>query len=343
MDPQGAGRGHDGQSMRIGLTFDAKLDGSAPPGAPDDWQEEFDSPATLEALAGAMRSLGHVVERLGNGPELVRALLDNPPDLVFNIAEGRGTSRSRESRVPAICETLGIPFTGSDPATLSVAMDKGWTRCLVAERGIRVPMGRTVNSPDDPLDDLPVPAVVKPAWEGSSKGIRSTSLVHDRGELRTRVMEMLGAYRQPVLVEEFIDGDEVTVAAIGNAPWWMGAMRVLPRKAKGPFIYSLEVKRDWENQVDYEAPARLGDSVNAALFAAAGKILDILEIRDIARMDFRIRDGVPYFLEINPLPGLDPRTGDLCILAKGHGLDHAGVIARVLRAATERHGLRSRG
>lgn len=339
MDPPDAERGHDGQSMRIGLTFDAKEDGSAPPGAPDDWQEEFDSPATLAALVATIESLGHTVDRLGNGPALVRSLIDNPPDLVFNIAEGRGTSRSREARVPAVCETLGIPCTGSDPATLAVAMDKGWTRCLVAERGVIVPRGRTVSDPDECLDDLPVPAVVKPAWEGSSKGIRSTSLVRDRSELRVRVAEMLAAYRQPVLVEEFIDGEEITVAAIGNAPWWMGAMRVVPRKAAGPFIYSLEVKRDWENQVSYETPACLSEHATRALFSAAERILKVLEVRDIGRMDFRVRDGVPYFLEINPLPGLDPRTGDLCILARGHGLDHSGVIARILRAAVTRHGL----
>ena len=210
---------------------------------------------------------------------------------------------------------------------------------VVAERGVVVPRGRTVSDPDDSLDDLPLPAVVKPAWEGSSKGIRSTSLVTHRDELRARVVEMLAAYRQPVLVEEFIDGEEVTVAALGNAPWWMGAMRVLPRKASGPFIYSLEVKRDWENQVSYEAPAALGDVATRALFSAAEKILKILEVRDVGRMDFRVRHGVPYFLEINPLPGLDPRTGDLCILARGHGLDHAGVIGRILQAAATRHGL----
>ena len=97
--------------MRIGLSFDAKEDGIAPPGAPDDWQEEFDSPATLKALQEALQGLGHDVTLLGNGPALVRSLLEKRPDLVFNVAEGRGTSRSRESRVPAVCETLGIPCT----------------------------------------------------------------------------------------------------------------------------------------------------------------------------------------------------------------------------------------
>lgn len=323
--------------MRIGLSFDAKEDGIAPPGAPDDWQEEFDSPATLAALQEGLQALGHDVALLGNGPALVRSLLEKRPDLVFNIAEGRGTSRSREARVPAVCETLGIPCTGSDPATLSVAMDKGWTRSLVRERGVQVPQGRTVSKADESLDDLPVPAVVKPAWEGSSKGIRSTSLVTSRSELKSRVVEMLGLYRQPVLVEEFIDGDEVTVAALGNAPWWLGAMRVLPRTTEGPFIYSLEVKRDWENRVKYEAPAVLSAQTLAALKEASRRVLEILEVRDVARLDFRIRDGVPYFIEINPLPGLDPRTGDLCILARGHGLDHAAVLDRIVRAAIARY------
>jgi len=323
--------------MRIGLSFDAKEDGIAPPGAPDDWQEEFDSPATLTALQEGLQALGHDVSRLGNGPALVRSLLEKRPDLVFNIAEGRGTSRSREARVPAVCETLGIPCTGSDPATLSVAMDKGWTRCLVRERGVKIPAGRTVSNVNESLDDLPLPAVVKPAWEGSSKGIRSTSLVTTRAELKERVVEMLGMYQQPVLVEEFIDGDEVTVAALGNAPWWLGAMRVLPRASQGPFIYSLEVKRDWENRVKYEAPAVLSPEVSGALIEASLRVLETLEVRDVARMDFRIRDGVPYFIEINPLPGLDPRTGDLCILARGHGLDHAAVLDRIVRAAVARY------
>ncbi len=323
--------------MRIGLSFDAKEDGIAPPGAPDDWQEEFDSPATLKALQEALQGLGYDVTLLGNGPALVRSLLEKRPDLVFNIAEGRGTSRSRESRVPAVCETLGIPCTGSDPATLAVAMDKGWTRCLVREHGVMVPAGRAISKVDESLDDLPLPAVVKPAWEGSSKGIRSTSLVTTRSELKERVVEMLGMYQQPVLVEEFIDGDEVTVAALGNAPWWLGAMRVLPRTSQGPFIYSLEVKRDWENRVKYEAPAVLSPQASDALMSASLRVLEILEVRDVARMDFRIRDGVPYFIEINPLPGLDPRTGDLCILARGHGLDHAAVLDRIVRAAVARY------
>src|SRR5262245_30291132 len=113
--------------MRIGIAFTLKDETADPTGRPDDWQEEFDSPATIRALRAALEQAGHQVVELGDGRELLAKLLADPPDLVFNIAEGTGTSRAREARVPAVCELLGVPCTGSDPATLAVALDKDWT------------------------------------------------------------------------------------------------------------------------------------------------------------------------------------------------------------------------
>jgi D-alanine-D-alanine ligase-like ATP-grasp enzyme len=106
---------------------------------PDDFQEEFDSPATVEAIAEVLRGLGHEVDKLGDGRELIERLLASPPDFVFNIAEGYGISRSREARVPALLEMLGIPFTGSDPLTLAVTLDKDCAKRLVQSFGVAVP------------------------------------------------------------------------------------------------------------------------------------------------------------------------------------------------------------
>src|SRR6516164_8014289 len=100
--------------MRIGITYDLKVDGPVGKDLPDDFQEEYDSPATVEAVASVLRDLGHTVEKLGDGRELLERLLADPPDLVFNLAEGQGISRSREARVPAVLEMLGIPYSGSD-------------------------------------------------------------------------------------------------------------------------------------------------------------------------------------------------------------------------------------
>src|SRR5437868_7405522 len=133
--------------MRIGITFDLKVDVPLAAGLPDDFQEEFDSPATIEALAAVLRGLGHEVVKLGDGRELLERLLADPPDFVFNIAEGQGVGRSREARVPAVLEMLGIPYSGSDPLTLAVTLDKDCAKRLVAAADVQVPPGIVLEPP----------------------------------------------------------------------------------------------------------------------------------------------------------------------------------------------------
>src|SRR2546429_211146 len=127
--------------MRIGITYDLKSDAPLAEGLPDDYQEEFDSPATIEATACVLRGLGHVVHKLGDGRELLEELLDFPPEFVFNFAEGEGIGRAREARVPAVLEMLGIPYTGSDPLTLAVTLDKDCAKKLVAADGVAIARG----------------------------------------------------------------------------------------------------------------------------------------------------------------------------------------------------------
>src|SRR5437660_8568029 len=130
--------------MRIGITYDLKGDIPVSPGAPDDLQEEFDSPVTIDAIATVLRSLGHEVRKLGDGRELLERLLARPPDFVFNFAEGQGIGRAREARVPALLEMLGIPYTGSDPLTMAVTLDKDCAKRLVQSVGVAVPLGYLV-------------------------------------------------------------------------------------------------------------------------------------------------------------------------------------------------------
>src|SRR5271156_3284855 len=118
--------------MKIGITFDLKTPGELPHGVPDDFQEEFDGPHTIEAIARVLRDMGHRVLLLSDGRQFLEKVLAEPPDFVFNFAEGHGISRSREARVPAVLEMLGIPFTGSDPFTMAVTLDKDCAKKLVA-------------------------------------------------------------------------------------------------------------------------------------------------------------------------------------------------------------------
>ncbi|HMB04529.1 MAG TPA: ATP-grasp domain-containing protein [Isosphaeraceae bacterium] len=333
--------------MRIGIAFDLAPVDRADDG-PDDRFEEFDKPRTIEAIASVLRAEGHEVVLLGDGPDLLRRVLDDPPDFVWNMAEGQGVGRAREARVPAALEMLGIPYSGSDPLTLAVALDKDTAKRLVRSAGIAVPEGCLVlpgAEPDAAVarlgDAVGYPLIVKPALEGSSKGIRSHSLVDDEARAVAVARRLADDYAQPVLVEQFIEGDEVTVGLIGNAPTveCLGVMRVGPKEKGGRFVYSLEIKRDWAHGVEYEAPARLAVEVHERLCTAALQAFEALGCRDLARIDFRIRDGAPHFLEANPLPGLAPAWSDLVILARGYGIDHPDLIRTILRTALARVGL----
>jgi D-alanine-D-alanine ligase len=328
--------------MQIGLAYDLKSAVPRDETGPEDALEEYDSRETVELLATAFEAAGHSVVMLGGGGEFLGNILSQKVDFVFNIAEGRGNSRSRESQVPAVLEMMGIPYSGSDPHCLTLCLDKPLAKKLVAAEGIATPKWQVISDEED-LAKIAwgqFPAIVKPAYEGSSKGIRSSSVVDNFGRMQEEAIRLLESYRQPVMVEEFIAGDEVTVGIIGNTPpRVMGMMRILPRRRQKHFIYSLEVKRDYLNLVDYECPPQLEDEIKERIALASLKIFKILGCRDFARLDFRVSpDGVPYFLEINPLPGLGSYS-DLVIMADKLGWAHQELIKAVLEAALKRYSL----
>jgi D-alanine-D-alanine ligase len=338
--------------VRIGITYNLRPDESpATPttgggGALDlpgnDRHEEFDSPETIAAIAEALESLGHEVELLGYGEPLVARLLSGPrPELVWNLAEGHGAGRCREARVPAVLEMFDVPYTGSDPLTLAATLDKPCAKRLVAAAGVATPEWVEFDGDwpavKDRLAALPLPVFVKPACDGSSKGIVAGSLIRESRALRPAIEQLHAAYGQTVLIEEFIDGDELTVGVLGHSPPEMlGIMRVAPRDGRGAFVYSLEVKRDFRRQARYECPAALSEQDTRAVEAAALAAYEALGCRDVARLDFRLRRGVPYFLEANPLPGLSPTSGDLVIMAGLLGLDHRQLVVRILKTAMVR-------
>jgi D-alanine-D-alanine ligase len=326
--------------MRIGLSYDLKAE--VPDNITvDDALEEYDSLETVEIISGAIETKGHQVVWLGGGEQFLDSIRREEINFVFNIAEGRGNFRSREAQVPSVLEMLNIPYSGSDPQTLAVCLDKPMTKKLLSAEGIRTPRWLVVDNEESqsllPLDSFNFPVIIKPAYEGSSKGIRQTSVAHSLHQAVNEIRRLLEIYRQPVMVEEFIEGDEVTVGIIGNKPpEIVGIMRILPRDRSGCFVYSIEVKRNYETLVDYECPARLNSRVINDIERSSLKIFQVLGCRDFARIDFRIAaDGTPYFIEINPLPGLGTYS-DLIIMAVKMGWTHHGLIGAVLDAALKR-------
>ena len=308
--------------------------------------EEYDSEETVDGIASALRAAGHDPVKLGGGRRFLDQALaaSRPPrtiDLVFNIAEGRN-SRSREAQVPAVCEMLSIPYTHSDPLTLALSLDKPLANRLAASYGIPTAPHVCVEHLAD-LDALPLPpfpVIAKPAWEGSSMGIRRHSRCESRGALQEQVASLLAQYAGPVIVERFLTGIEATVGIVGTGAeaLVLGVMEIAPRHtAAEDFIYSLEVKRDYLRQVEYHVPPRLPAAVNDAIARTALGAYRAIGCRDVGRVDVRLdAEGVPCFIEVNPLPGLNPTTSDLPILAGRLGISYRTLIATIVEKAIER-------
>ena len=309
---------------------------------PDDAFEEYDSPATIAALVAALQPLGIDVEPVVADARLPWRLSDGGFDFAFNYAEGSGR-RCREAVPAAVCELLGIPFTGSDALTLAVTLDKSIAKRIVSPD---VPVARGVlldtAADEDGLGDLRYPAIVKPNDEGSSKGIREDPVCGDATAAARRARWLRERYGCPVLVEEFLTGAEVTVAIAGNHPdvRVLGTMEIAPiADANGPFVYSIEVKRDWTRHVEYHVPPRLSAAAEHSVREYAVMAHRLLGCRDLARLDFRFdADGVPRFLECNPIPGLGPITSDIVMMTK-HRLPYEDLIQDVLRDAMRRVGI----
>jgi len=344
-EPSRRGRPRRAERLKVGFTFNVKR--VAPDLAGDqDEEAEYDSPATLQAIREAIASYGHEVIDLEASADLPIQLASTPVDVVFNIAEGF-KGRSRESQVPALLELLDIPYTGSDPAALSVSLDKALAKRMVRTHGILTPGYVLMHTGKErlPRELQDFPLLVKPVAEGTSKGVTSKSVVRDEGELREVAREMIAKYRQPALVEEYIAGREFTVGLLGERrPRVLPPMEVVFLDPSNPTpIYSFEMKQKATEQIRYEVPAKLSERDVDRLERAARECFAALGCRDVARVDFRMnRDGRIYFIEANPLPGLTPGWSDLVLIARAAGIEYRALIGEILSFAIRRYQERER-
>ncbi len=306
---------------------------------PYDADSEFDSPITIETILSALTSAGHAVHLVEANDDLPRWFLNHPVDLVFNIAEGlRGSHR--ESQVPAILESLHVPCTGSNSITLALALDKAKTKQILASEGIKTPPWQLFPTPATALNSrLGFPLIVKPNREGSSKGIWKESVVGDIVALRRQVARIYEQYRQEVLVEEFIDGTELSVGVLGNEALPVLEVDFTPCRTSGEYFYSWRMK---EHQGDaaqglaphLHCPARLDESTAARVQAIALKAHRALGCGDLSRTDIRLRaDGTVFVLEVNPLPGLNPLDSNFPLMTKAAGFSHDALIRRIVELA----------
>jgi len=322
-----------------------------PPSSSDEFAE-WDSPETIDAVAGALSGLGDVI-RLEATMDFPRALCEAAPDIVFNIAEG-SNGVNRESHVPAICEFYGIPYSGSDPLTLSLCLDKARTKEVLGYHG--VPTARFVVVHD--TTDLPgatrplcFPLFVKPVHEGSSKGITEANFCRTQGELEAQTAHLLATCRQPVIVEEYLPGAEFTCAVLGNGsdakvlPIVGIDFATLPPGAVP--IYGFEAKWIWDRPERplkmFDCPPNIDDSLTRAIERVTLDAYRVLGCRDWSRIDVRLDDaGAPNVVEVNPLPGILPDPADNSCFpkaARAAGLSYDELIQTCLKLAAARKGV----
>jgi D-alanine-D-alanine ligase len=336
-------------TLRVGLTYNLRRrveDNSLP----EDFYVEFDEEDTVNSIASALKRGGCRVIKIEADEEAYTKLRRYRPNIVFNIAEGiRG--ESRESHIPAMLEMLGIPYTGSGPSTLAICLDKALTHKVLSSYGVPSPKFQVFKRADDELDsELDFPLVVKPLLEGSSKGIRNSSLVKDDGGLRRQVAWVIETYNQPAIVEEFMPGREFTVGLIGNGePLVLPIVEIcLGKLLSGASpIYSYEAKWIWDTPEKpleiFECPAKIPLDLKNEIEEISVKTFKVLNCRDLCRIDIRLdSEGTPRVLEVNPLPGLipDPRAHS-CLpeAARAAGFTYEELICTILWQALKRYGL----
>jgi len=329
--------------VKIALTYNLKRKEED---RPADYFSECDSQETIDAIAGALRRRGHSVEMIdAQRGNLIKYFGANSVDMVFNIAEGF-FGKSRESQVPALLDHFKVPYTGSGSFSLALALNKALTKKILKAEGIPTPNFQLFfNGNEEPGPELKFPLIVKPNREGSGKGISIASVVNSREDLMRKVKEIIGLYKQEALAEEFIQGRELTVGILEK-----GKIEILPILEidfsdclkSGEYFYSWRMK---EFQGDcgmgltpsFHCPARLDENTSARVREIALKTHQAVGCFDISRTDIRLSsDGTPYVLEINPLPGLNPKESNFPLMAYAAGLKYEELIDTILMNAVAR-------
>jgi D-alanine-D-alanine ligase len=262
-------------------------------------------------------------------------------DVIFNIAEGRH-GFGREAQVPALLDAYQIPYTFSDPLVSALTLHKGMTKHLLRDMGLPTAPWAIVAEPNEAAGvQLEFPLLGKPVAEGTSKGIGSDAVARDPGQLRALCERLLATYRQPVLVESFLPGRELTVGLVGTgaAAWSLGALEDTLLAGADAEVCTFRNKEQCESLVRYQ---RVDDDDARAAAALALRAWRGLGCRDAGRVDVRAdAEGRPSFIEVNPLAGLRPGVGDLPIMCNMAGMPFRDLIGAIIDSARLRVARRS--
>jgi D-alanine-D-alanine ligase len=313
-----------------------------PTGAPPDLLAEVDAAKYIQAYEAGIRAADcePLVHEGIPDLDVIDWLRDVQPQFCFNVCEGF-QGESREAQMPAVLEALGLPYSGPGPLAAAVTQDKPTTKRLLSAAGLPTPPFEVFDSPEAARRCLlAFPLFVKPSHEGTGMGVHNDSVVRSHEQLERQVARIVQQYRQPALVESFIEGRELTCGIVGNN----GDLQVLPilEVDFGGYppdlfpVYSSKHKNDFDHLFRYRCPAPLTEALTREVKRLTVATFSVTGCRDYGRVDFRLTpDGRLSILEINALPGITPRS-DMTLMAKATGQSHEQLVAAVLKAALKR-------
>jgi D-alanine-D-alanine ligase len=328
--------------MLVALLLNTRKDES-------EFEVEYDPPHTIEMIRHGIEAAGHKYVFIEADTKVIERLKKVKPDLVLNRAEGVG-GESRESHIPSILEMLGIPYAGPNVLATAVCLNKGWTKKILVYHGVKTPSFHIVGSLEEAREtEFEFPVILKPNEEGSSVGINEDNIVHNHDELARKLGEMLAEYQQPILAEQFIEGREFSLGILEHPG---GKLEVLPavevdfsKMPQAGGVLGQRAKTIYDALDHYVCPAEIDAETKGRLEQISKDIFRFLELHEFARIDFRMNGaGDIFFLEINPLPGMDfdPDAQDISFypyMAMKAGYSYDGLIRALIESAASRYGL----
>ena len=262
---------------------------------------------------------------------------------IFNLAQNySGCDPSLESNYARRMKELGLKFTGAGWETLRNCLNKAEAKVQMLKHGLLTPTYSVIKPEDVIKTELPFPLFVKPVREDGSLGVGGNSIVRNQTELEAKVQEIFDLYHEPALVEEFIEGRDISVAILGTG----ADLRVLPISEivfepdfVGPRVLTYEANwvttsHAYQNNKNI-CPCELTDETRELLVTTATKICQFMGCEDYTRVDFRLRGNIPYALDVNPSPSIHPEAG-FSISARAAGLDYKSMINFILDQALKK-------
>jgi D-alanine-D-alanine ligase len=335
--------------MIIALTYNIRHLYPDPDNPKSHLEADFDDPSTIDSIIDNLKSCGYRVIPIEANEKAYLTLYKNKKkiNMVLNYSLGIN-GRDRYSHIPAMCEMLNIPYTGSSPLTQAMLMNKARAKDILRANNIpTLPYQLFYSRKENLNKNLSLPLLIKPVGQGSSAGITNKSIVNTDKELERQIKFIINTFNEPALAEPFLQGREFSVSMLGNPPKILPIIEsdhsVLPKNFRA--IDSMEVK--WHFEEAYEktnlvCPAEIKNHLRKRVEDLCYKTWKALNILDYCRIDIRCdQKGNPFILEINSPPGLIPpeisTTSYFPLAARTAGINFGELLYKIISSAHKRY------